>query len=931
MKRNYEIVMSKEDLKEKETLGIEYPYYKDKYLDIVRIFLENSKRIEQNRQENATGKKEIFNAYEKFPNDMSNIITIVGGRGTGKTTALQEIRTIFMEFGNDNLEKKEEWVKRLGMPHSEELREQAKQTFRISAMEVIDASALEEQDDLLEIILWHICNEVRKKSDAKIAKGQYGSEEWERQEFLDTLDEVYRMHQSVKGKSERIAGGESVLTALDNMPNSIKTRTAMHKLLDLYCKIMFPGNEQSTYLVIAIDDLDLNIKNSYQILEEIRRYLLDWRIVILLAVDNKQMEEVCITHFYNDFEVARNRLVEQELAKHIHDLSNCYLLKAMAIPNRVYLSEENLKTAQIVEENGKKLRSWDVKKYLLLNIAPKMHIFYDAYGLKKHFCEPDNIRELITYIEFLKSLHTVSWDVPEGEEKEKYLEQQLEYYNQNYMRFCQDIVERMAFQVLQFEQHDIFLNIRRRGLERRTGYVIQYYKNFMKRIGIFKSIDETEHYDFGDLLECIYIWGRADYEYKALMCCLLASFTAEMTKEYFNHRFNLTDSDSAEHSQRRLEGYVGDNISGKWLSEAMGNVFWTEWVKQPKENKDDNEDKNNKENKKDKANNNDEENNNGEENNNDKENRDNETDYEMVNKKNQKLISIEKEKELQYIQFTFSINQPQGSTESEKCLDILDQFIDCKILPILECIFLCLNNYKKVKGGSICKPQIEAEQESKLTFQGGELRETGITLKIRISNAFYADFDIFGFVRNSIDYMGWRDDVGKKLVEVLKTQAIKMSKYEETNNDMSEEMKEKILAFEKTSVFGEMGLGKNEMALPLYNLDLSYNLFKRVRRSCLSEFSMPIEINGVHDRIKRIYKMIEEELQHEEDEYTDFQQNENKFMYKNNFVNDPYIKKFKELLKDEFAKDEFLKQMKILYLSSGKLESLEQISPSLNM
>ncbi len=138
MDRGYEIIVSQEDFEDKKALGIEYPLYKDKYLDIVRILLTNCKRIQQNMREDLDRNKELFNAYERFPNDMSNIISIVGGRGTGKTTVLQEMRTIFMDFGNARSEIKEKWVKRLGMPHLEELGEFARQPFRISAMEVID-------------------------------------------------------------------------------------------------------------------------------------------------------------------------------------------------------------------------------------------------------------------------------------------------------------------------------------------------------------------------------------------------------------------------------------------------------------------------------------------------------------------------------------------------------------------------------------------------------------------------------------------------------------------------------------------------------------------------------------------------------------------------------------------------------------------------
>ncbi len=903
MERGYEIIVSQEDLEDKKVLGIEYPLYKDKYLDIVRIFLSNCKRIQQNMRENIDCNKELFDAYEKFPNDMSNIITIVGGRGTGKTTVLQEMRTIFMGFGNARSETKEKWVERLGMP---QLKEFAGQPFRISAMEVIDASALEEQDDLLEIILWHICDDVRKKLDSNIGEDRYETKGYKRQDFLETLDEVYRMHRNVKGKSDGSIRGESVITALEDMPNSIKTRNAMHKLLDLYCEIMYPGKEQSPYFVIAIDDLDLNIKKSYQILEEIRRYLLDWRIIILLAVDNKQMGEVCITHFYNEFGAKRISSAENDLAKHIHNLSNSYLLKVMTTQNRVYLSEENLRSAKIIEKHNEKRETWAVKEYILYNVAKKMHIYYDAYGLKTHFCEPGNIRELISNIEFLSSLHSVEWNVPEEEQRnaEQYLEQQLKYYNQNYMRFYQDIVERMAFQVMQFEQQDIFLEIRKRDLERRVGYTIQWYRNSPQRKGIPRAIEEMEHYDFGEFLGCIYNWGRKDYEYKSLVHCLIASFTAEMTKEYFNYHYNLKDKDAAKHIKRKLKGYVGDNISGGWLSEGMGSVFWMEKVK---ENRNDNgEGERNAENKPAQT-----------------------SEEEYVVQENYKFVSIDKEKELQFIQFEFEINNSAQQKKENHFIQILKKITESNILPILECLLLCLSNYKETKSGSERTPEIVIERKEKLNKNEKVVKDSKVHFAVKIQGVYYADFDIFGFVKKSIDYQEWRDKIGRQLIEAFIEQAEVISGQKVEADMLTEPVKKAIYNFEKTSLFAE-GVSA-EMALPLYNLDLSYNVLKRVRRKCRKEFSTLVEINNVLDMISKIYDFIEKELWHEEEQYNKIMQSENKFKYKDIFINDPYIKKFRNLSTNELIKPDFLKYMKILYLGTGKLQSLEQISSNLEM
>lgn len=94
---------------------------------------------------------------------------------------------------------------------------------------------------------------------------------------------------------------------------------------------------------------------------------------------------------------------------------------------------------------------------------------------------------------------------------------------------------------------------------------------------------------------------------------------------------------------------------------------------------------------------------------------------------------------------------------------------------------------------------------------------------------------------------------------------------------------------------------------------------------------MPVEINDVLERILQIYKLIEDELRHEEDQYKEFMRDEDKFMYRENFANDPYVKKFRELVSNETTKAKLLKHMKTLYLGSAKIDSLDQISPNLNM
>ena len=229
--------------------------------------------------------------------------------------------------------------------------------------------------------------------------------------------------------------------------------------------------------------------------------------------------------------------------------------------------ERILKNTYIVEDekiektNGGGL---PVKEYLLGKIAGHMHIYYDLCGLKKHFAETNTVRELVVYNEFLNSLKYVDLSklkiilYKSNHSKDDNL-RMLKIYDKNYRRFEDDVIERMAQDILTPEQRTAFHSLISRDLERRARYFVNSYRQYD---GItFGDIDgegkyiisETnkesryieEQYSYGQLLEHIYTWGRisqgGNFEDKPYMWCILASFTIEMTREYLHYYYNPDD------------------------------------------------------------------------------------------------------------------------------------------------------------------------------------------------------------------------------------------------------------------------------------------------------------------------------------------------------------------------------------------------------
>lgn len=882
MTRELEII-GRDYSKQDEKLKVKYPLYINNYLEIIKIFLKINEKRKRYEAGQYNGEDEL-GQYHMDPHDMGNAITIVGKRGSGKTTVMQEIRSILKKF---NMCKKD-WFNKIGEPYASELNGQIDNEFMVEAMEIIDASVLEEKDDLLEIILWHMYEQVRKRITSGKNAGLTNVNSWELDNFTKSVDEVYRMHQSIKGKRQEETG-ESVVTLLENMPNSIRTRHAMGKLIEAYFKIMCPGKEKSAYLLIPIDDLDLNIRKGYQMLEEIRRYLLDWKIIVLLTVDYEQMEKVCEAHFRKEFESRQCGMNEDELSKHISDLSDCYMNKVFPISHRIHLTEKSLKVSFIKEMDGDEEKTYKIKEYLLIKIAEKMGIYYDAFGLKTHFCVPNTVRELLAYIHFSLSLNSIDWNLLREPENQEDIVRQLGFYEQNHERFDNDIAERMVFQILKPAQRIVFEELRKRDLERRVGYVLQCYENTNKKKKVMEAVEEREHYSFGEFLGCIYRWGRDNYAYKPLVHCLLASFTSEMTREYINYRFNCEDKDSRDRSQKRLVGYIGDNIAAGWLAEGFGKIDLSLVPAGVEEGKEIQTEKGNEK----------------------------ETgEGKQQEKKNPSLFSVAYLEGRNIENFSISFPIEKDFREGiEGFLQLIEYFEETKILLILEALFLCMNNFRTLFDGKTCTPDIQVKI--------GQDKNGRFNIIADISKAVYFNWDILGFVKQSLDYHTWIKNIEEPIVNQLVDCARDLSRY----SGRDKRCVNTIENFKGTSAFFDKE-SKWELALPLYDLDLSYNVLKRVRRACKEDVPA-IKFDDILIRINNIYLYIERELLHEEERYIGVKETDWEFRYVKTFQQDPYIVTFRRILDDEKSKRLFLNQIHKIYMSlekgDDKIESKESV------
>lgn len=824
---------SADEEKRLEKLGIKFPLYVKCYEDALKAILssinynQNSKKRKMNSDTFFVG---MENGYAA-PLEESNIIAFIGDRGSGKTTVINEFSRILHEY----YDKYENW--NLIPAYS------GGRGYRFHVLAPIDASVLETKEDLMEVILASMYQAFEKKIDYH--KNSVGRSDLI-QNIVHDFDSAYQDYINVGRHGEQFGLGETALAKLKYISNSLKTKNTIKSLIDNFLDLLDERNRESknSYLVVVIDDLDMSPENGYEMLEQLHKYLAYERVVILIAIKYEQMKMICDQHFVDcltpEYGGAHEK-VFNKFYKRAKTLSSDYLLKVLPMPNRVYMPKNNLRENGTIIELQKSQGKFLMKEFILRKIAVKMNIYYDANGLKRHFCLPDTVRELISYNDFLESLYSIE----EIEQlKVKKHESWIGLYDQNHERFNNNIDYRMAIRILDDEQLELYRLIMARNIERRAKYAISFLGSWMdekkkeekdKREGQSKekkddgkirmkdSVDEQK-YCYANLLGIIYKLGREDYDDKVLVHCILASFTSEMVREYCSYKFN-SDPRARRRAENRLKCFLGNTFGSEWFWKWMPKVktpgLRIRWM-------------------------------------------------EMGYFPNAKMSDFS---------YTYKLS---GITDVEMGMKKLLS----DIVPYIERLTLLLSHFRNEKGG-----KIGPEWKFSLNYEFVEDRYS-ISLDVG-TGAKTAVYDIFGFIGKELRQEGGEDirklneNLIKDLRKCLEKALASLGCPEEKNKDLQNELEREV---KQKSIWAKTKRKPGNIEFPYYNLDMSYNIMKRVMAR-LRE-NMQLREAGKYEYFCTVYTYVAEELKKEEDYYQVLLGKERTPHFLDNFVNAPYMKAF---------------------------------------
>ena len=353
---------------------------------------------------------DIINKQNQQRNELffNPCIAFVGERGTGKSSAMSS----FANFLENSTEKTCEWI-------DNDLIKQKIAKTKFYTLSPIDTANMGAQETIIADVSAELFTEFEKESNNINVE--------QKRQFIKTIKEVNETA-ILKSNGEWNQQGDQLLRETEKV---VHINNLFKKVVKEYLKIVKRNEDiENCFLVIQIDDLDMNISNSYSIMEEIRNILSVSNVIILLSVDLEQLKSVLKINFENL--LTANNVCKIDEVQHgfekiriSKDLAYKYIEKLIPINRRHYMPEitneqlKNIKSKNFLGDNDKE---W----YLMHLVETEgdspcvldavMHLIWrktllipikNEYG--DYALLPHNLRSLCNFIVFLRSMKDVAY------------------------------------------------------------------------------------------------------------------------------------------------------------------------------------------------------------------------------------------------------------------------------------------------------------------------------------------------------------------------------------------------------------------------------------------------------------------------------------------------------------------------------------------
>lgn len=532
------------------------------------VFRNAAYAVEKIVGDNRSRTKERYRKDRFKETEILNVVSFIGRRGTGKSSALISFQKALEAYdGQKSYGRKEN----IGFSKETDM-----ENVRFFTLEHIDASVLEASEDVFILVLAGMYQYLKSEEFDECSDEAYRN-------LLSRLGEIYGDFLNLKEEKPYENDIYSKMERLAHIASSQNIRMQFTRLVESYLSYLGKSGDISCregYLVITIDDLDMAQYNekgrmfqkfhtkSYEIINSIHKYLTIPGVIVLTAYNHVNLMQQNWNFFmeHDSPDWGKQEMDEQknESAK----LAAQFIDKVFSLDYRIYMPSWrksdlarkrfriNVRTNQSVQENlfyrYSHLKNDEscltVREFILVLYAAKIGIYFNYLEDGQHFLMPDSIRKLVNIVKLFEC-NGCSLEQAERENGEyrKYIF--LRIKEDAYFRFVQENLyypaEKSFFDTL------LAVPIERRGERLVREFCAEYTrlgkgkKKLEKLLGKSDKITEifdnrNVAYSFAELIHIVYhLKHDGGEEDRQLAACILYLYSIGLSELYDDYRAEI--------------------------------------------------------------------------------------------------------------------------------------------------------------------------------------------------------------------------------------------------------------------------------------------------------------------------------------------------------------------------------------------------------
>lgn len=522
-----------------------------KAFEITKEIVKNNKLLVEARGRKAHG-SQLRNTEQIY-----NIISFTGSRGAGKTSAMLS----FMEFLKDYYR-----IYDSSSTLQEMKFDSGSEKFMFTGLEHIDASLLESKEDILGTVLAKMIKKWKYEENGESGHGRIekGHDyDYKRRKIYEQFDKVFKCLKDLKSQGNIMESDEDTfMITLEKLSFTGNLIVAFQELVEQFLDIMKYEESnvslENHFLVISIDDLDMDIKHSFRLLEQIRKYLMVPKVIVLLSANYEQLENICKNHYSEQY---KNIIDKDNIGSYIEKLSREYLEKMIPVQRQVILTSGlkwkffDKEKLTIVYENLNE-RVIDSAEYLKNVVRKKYNeifkVNFNERGKILNYLMPETLRQIVSWAK-----QTILLD-------ELTKNNVIEASDKNYKWFWYEEFPLLCKRKLELKEYDIFQAMERLNPREQKKLIMKYCVEMNPLMESKKS-----------MLEIFAEFQRGQVKEQEVSSMAIIYFTMKMSQIVISVE-NLSD---LEVNKAILLEYFADGVWGEWEKRFIAEMIKYENLK----------------------------------------------------------------------------------------------------------------------------------------------------------------------------------------------------------------------------------------------------------------------------------------------------------------------------------------------------------------